>query len=138
MTSPSSWLAGAAFAVALRLRIDGKPMPAPRPRFSKWGAYSPKTYTDWQADALAQLGVHTPISGPLCVALDVVGERPKKTILCAPRGDCDNFAKSVLDVLTKARVWLDDTQVGTLLIRKRWSDSTDPPGTTIWIASATP
>lgn len=134
-TGPAAWLKGAVFATALRLRIPGKPMPAPRPRMSKNGhSYNPRNYSDWSAIAQKVLQVRgEPLQGPLMVALDVVGERPKKTVLQAPRGDVDNFTKAVLDACTKARAWLDDSQVMALLVRKRWGDPGEEPGVNIWI-----
>lgn len=136
--SPLEWLKGAAFAAALYLSIPGKPLPAPRPRFSRNGhAYKPQTYTDWRTaaqSALASSIPPTPIDGPVTVAIMVRGPKPKKTVLEFPRGDTDNYAKSVLDLLTSIKVWLDDTQVGTLLVRKRWENDDNPPGFTVWVA----
>lgn len=113
-------------------------MPAPRPRFSRNGhCYSPATYSAWTKDALAQLGPLTPLDGPLAVAIDIAAERPKSTVLPAPRGDVDNFGKAVMDALTKARAWVDDSQVTLLAIKKRWASPGEIIGASIWISPAT-
>lgn len=59
----------------------------------------------------SQLPGHRPISGRLAFT----------AVLCAPgdgrRRDLDNFGgKSLLDSLTKARLWLDDSQIDDLRI----------------------
>lgn len=86
--------------------------------------YSPKEYAAWQKDAGAALGaVASPyfFEGPVLVELLVELPRPKTTKLTAPKPDVDNFAKSVLDAITKdGRFWSDDTQVVTLYITKAW------------------
>jgi Holliday junction resolvase RusA-like endonuclease len=49
----------------------------------------------------------------------------------------DNFAKGILDALTKGGAWIDDTLVRTLLITKRWAVGDEAPGCNIWIGRAT-
>ncbi|TRC85834.1 RusA family crossover junction endodeoxyribonuclease [Mesorhizobium sp. WSM4310] len=40
-----------------------------------------------------------------------------------PRGDVDNLAMSVLDAMTSAGVWLDDSQVVELTCRKGYGSA---------------
>jgi Holliday junction resolvase RusA-like endonuclease len=108
-------------------------MPAPRPRATGFVAgkkviismYSPPAYKEWQKGAAAALqrvpGYDIPLAGPLQVDLRVELPRPKTTKLPHPKPDVDNFAKSVLDAITKdGRFWSDDSQVQTLTITKAW------------------
>ncbi len=133
--NPLTWLRGAVFATALRLSLIGKPVPCPRPRVSRnGGVFYPKNYTDWRDAALKQLtaGVGG-FKEPVAVALDAIVERPKTTVRLLPGGDVDNYAKSVLDILTKVKVWLDDDLVELLLVRKRWAVMGEEAGFNVWI-----
>jgi Holliday junction resolvase RusA-like endonuclease len=109
-------------------------MPAPRPRFrviqprgggrAIASAYNPKEYTDW-SNKLAELmrerlGEDPSIEGPVTVGLIVTVQRPKTSKLDAPKPDVDNYAKAILDAMTKASVWQDDTQVVFLAVKKQW------------------
>lgn len=117
-------------------------MPAPRPRARAFmvkgkpivSMYSPAEYKAWQstvADALndeldlllADLPPETfPLQGVLTVGIIVTARRPKTTKLPHPKPDVDNYAKAVLDAMTKAGVWDDDTQVAFLAVKKEWGD----------------
>jgi crossover junction endodeoxyribonuclease RusA len=118
--------------VVLRLSLDLAPMPAPRPRFRAMivrgkaigTAYSPKEYKEWQEKAYRAVydeieGIPL-LEGPLTVGLIVTAKRPKTTKLSAPKPDVDNYAKSILDAMTKAGVWADDSQVEFLAVKKQW------------------
>lgn len=107
-------------------------MPTPRPRFVTRGkfvtAYHPKPYVaytdalrDMISEALSEAGAEI-LEGPLAVDIEITLERPKTTKLPAPRPDADNFAKGILDSMTKAGVWKDDSQVTDLYVSKRWGD----------------
>ena len=140
MDSPLSWMRGAVFATALRLHIAGKPVPCPRPRVTKFGTtFYPKNYADWRVSAMDQLTAQhdptKPFDGLVDVAIEAVIEAPKKTVRLAPPGDVDNLAKSVLDALTKAAVWVDDTLVNCLIVRKRWAERGEEAGFNIMIGA---
>lgn len=108
---------------SLTVTFNIDPVPASRPRVSRFGTYYGKRYKAWLTAAPAQLPRRLPrFSGPVHVEVYVACARPKKTKLTHPRGDCDNFAKGPLDALTKAGVWNDDGQVVRLLVEKRWAD----------------
>jgi len=112
------------------LEID--PIPAPRPRARAIitrgrpiaTVYNPSEYKKWLADAqeqlIQQLGPDHPITGPVAVNLVVTVQKPKTSKLPFPKPDIDNFVKAVLDAMTDAQVWEDDTQVGQLTARKQW------------------
>lgn len=112
------------------------PMPCPRPRVALRGrvpvAYYPKEYTAWKdqaADTLRDLlpADYEAIVAPAEVSIICAVERPKTTKLPAPRPDADNYAKSVMDAMTQAGVWKDDTLVVRLSITKRWTQSGETP-----------
>ena len=110
------------------------PMPAPRPRARaiqpKGGkraiatVYNPSEYTAWAtaaAEAIKEeMGEDLSLEGPLTVGNIVTVEKPKTTKLSAPKPDIDNYAKAVLDAMTKARMWNDDSQVEFLAVKKQW------------------
>lgn len=112
------------------------PMPCPRPRVALRGrvpvAYYPKDYTAWKnqaADLIASLlpPDHQPYEGPVEASIICAVERPKSTNLPAPRPDADNYAKAVMDAMTQAGVWKDDSKVVRLAITKRWTQSGEAP-----------
>lgn len=98
--------------------------------------YSPKEYATWQKEAAALLkavAAHY-FEGPVAVELECQVTRPKTTKLAAPKPDVDNYAKAVLDAITKdGRFWSDDTQVVTLTATKAWT--TGAPGILVTIRS---
>nr|WP_294850075.1 RusA family crossover junction endodeoxyribonuclease [uncultured Sphingomonas sp.] len=120
-----------------------KPMPTPRPRARVIAMpgrrpiasmYSPKEYATWQKEAayhldvivpeLRKRGLEGPHQGSIEVTIDVQLKRPKTTKLAAPKPDVDNYAKGVLDSITKdGSFWGDDTQVTSLHVTKRWAET---------------
>jgi Holliday junction resolvase RusA-like endonuclease len=102
------------------------PVPAARPRVGKFGTYYPKTYSRFKLQAdelLAPLAEgRTPSTELFYVNVEFIGEKPKSTILPAPKGDIDNYVKAALDAVTKAQcMWSDDRQVVGLHAVKRWA-----------------
>jgi Holliday junction resolvase RusA-like endonuclease len=119
----------------LNVIVPIAPMPCPRPRVALRGrvpvAYYPKDYQNWKAQAseffLDRVENLECITGPVEVSIICAVERPKTTKLIAPRPDVDNYGKSVLDAMTAAGVWNDDTQVLTCTTTKRWTQSGEQP-----------
>jgi Holliday junction resolvase RusA-like endonuclease len=106
------------------LPID--PIPCPRPRIAvirgHGVAYFPKSYKDWKEE-FAGLFVDKPFtsfSGPVQVRMCFDIQKPRTSKLVLPKGDIDNYAKSVLDGLTTVGMWDDDKQVAVLLAIKRF------------------
>ncbi len=109
-------------------------MPCPRPRVTRGGiAYMPTAYKKWKADFIrcipytAKVG----LTGPVKVSIDASWVLPKsytknerEAALCGqkyPAADNDNIAKAVLDAMTQGGVWVDDKQVVTLTVTKRYA-----------------
>lgn len=116
-------------------RIDGNPIPQPRPRVSTRGGFA-KAYVPAKhpvhafrsrvAHAARDAGLN-PASGPVSVRISAVFGRPrshyckagvKPSAPALPRPDCDNLAKAVLDGLQE--VIGDDTRVARLTVEKAW------------------
>lgn len=103
-------------------------MPAPRPRVtSKGWTYYPKRYKQWreQAEAviphvLSSAGLDAPFQGAIEVSADFVVTRPKSTKFRHPRGDLDNYFKT-LDCLN-GLAWEDDTRIVVLHASKSWAE----------------
>ena len=107
------------------------PMPTPRPRARVIPGrrpiavfYSPANYKEWQKEAAAELAKidAVKVEGSCLVTVENYATRPKTTKLSAPKPDVDNYAKGVLDAITKdGRFWHDDSQVTDLTVSKRWT-----------------
>lgn len=132
----------------IAFQVDGDPKPQPRPRAfaRRMGAkfvarvYDAGTAEGWKsriAMAVKPLLPSTPIEGPVAVSLVLFLRRPQN--LCRqkdPReeiphtsaGDCDNFAKGVLDALTQLGLWRDDRQVFSLHVSKYYTAIDGRPG----------
>ena len=135
MTSDTilGWLRGTVVGSLLSLRVVTLPSPQHRVVPTKYGKpHHTKSYSVFMADCARAFAFHAgtfPIGGPPLVAyVEVIGEHPKKTILSAPKGDCDNYVKGVLDGATSSGLWSDDTRVHALIVTKRWSKPGEKPG----------
>tara|TARA_B100000700_G_scaffold294041_1_gene355615 strand:- start:475 stop:849 length:375 start_codon:yes stop_codon:yes gene_type:complete len=109
---------------SLLLQIPVTPVPASRPRVSKWGTYYGKTYSKFRKEA--KPAVEGAYGGePLRCGLEVHAifycKRPKTTKRRDPRGDVDNYVKAILDSCNGI-VWDDDDQILRLTASKRWED----------------
>ena len=134
-----------------RVELVGDPEGAPRPRARVAGApggrawaqmYVPKT--EWDKTISKQLAIlarpRPPLEGPLSVVMNFFFKRPKshtkaqqKIPFHSVRPDIDNLAKTVLDRMTDAHWWKDDTQVGELLLRKFYVDTSRQAGCTVLV-----
>lgn len=110
---------------AATFTIDLEPVSASRPRVGKFGTYYDAKYKAWLAMAPMVIRHRTrgvePFTGPVSVAIDVVCSRPKTTKLAAPKPDVDNYSKGVLDAITHAGLWTDDSLVVDMRVRKAWA-----------------
>lgn len=100
------------------------PVPACRPRVTRWGVFYTKTYNNWRTEAKKFITQsEKKFTGPLVVLVELYGKKPKTTKRHWPRGDVDNYAKGPLDLLTKhAECWNDDDQVVGLWVTKQYAE----------------
>ena len=116
-------------------RFDISPVPASRPRVSRWSTYYPKKYTKFKTDmeALTSELNTTPCETLVCVSIDFMVEIPKSwskkkkekhdNTYCNNNADIDNYIKAILDSLNSV-FFIDDKQVVEIFARKIYS--TDP------------
>jgi Holliday junction resolvase RusA-like endonuclease len=143
----------------LDIWIAGEPKPQPRVR--AWArklpngtaiarVYDAKTAEGWKgavALAVKPLLPETPLEGPLAVELGFVLPRPQSLmrrkdpdgeVWHTGAGDCDNFAKAVLDALTQVGLWRDDRQVVSLYVTKHYASKTGRSGASLKVESLEP
>ena len=107
--------------------INCEPVPAARPRVSKWGTYYPKKYKDFKAELVEKIKAEwngamkraLPITGPIALTIFIHCTKPRTSKLDYPGPDVDNFAKAVMDA-ANGTVFEDDKQVIDLHVSKRW------------------
>ena len=120
------------------LRISCTPVPASRPRVTRWGTFYGKRHNACRSETLALFKEMrdngslplVPLSGRLVVWCYFQVVRPKTTKLVTPRGDIDNYTKLLFDCCSK-HIWDDDVQVDIMSARKGWADTTGR--TDVWI-----
>lgn len=105
------------------------PSPASRPRVTRRGTYHVPKYKKFLKDCVALLDKGALHSGPLILSMTFYCKTPKKPANPFPVGDIDNYAKGLMDAMTKADVWEDDKQVIDLSANKVYS-----PDPRIWYA----
>ena len=116
-------------------RFNISPVPASRPRVTRWSTYYPKKYTKFKTDmeALTSELNTTPCDILLSVSIDFMVEIPKSwskkkkeihnNTYCNNNADIDNYIKAILDSLNTV-FFIDDKQVVEIYARKIYS--TDP------------
>jgi len=114
--------------------LEMRPMPAPRPRVTRYGTYNDPKYTAYKHAIALQCKRHftEPISGPVKMELVFQFKTPKswsrkKAEAAINRGahtqkpDADNLGKGVKDALNGI-AYIDDAQIASLSIVKVWGD----------------
>lgn len=99
------------------------PVPASRPRVSRYGTYYLPTYRNFKTDFAAILRDEkiSLMKGQLKVSIICHVKKPKTTERLYPIGDVDNYAKAVLDGLNGV-MWDDDDQIIELSVTKQYND----------------
>ncbi len=109
------------------IRLNIQPIPASRPRVTRWGVFYSKRYTAFRKEAVGVVsGIESPPDTPLpfLKPLEVWAvfnvRRPKTSKLKYPSPDVDNYLKAALDILNGV-VWADDKLIIKLHGEKRWA-----------------
>ena len=117
------------------VRLSLQPVPAARPRVGKYGTFYPKTYATWKATAkemLEPFRMETPYTHPTRVHIECIVSKPAKPARSWPRGDVDNYAKSIMDAVTSSGTyWYDDVCVTAMYATKRYVEPGEEPHITI-------
>lgn len=125
--------------------IEVEPVPASRPRVSKWGTYYPKKHTAYAETLKTILDNVPPMEhrGPIEVSMMFVMPRYKTSDSPVHRADIDNLTKLPLDCLTsskdgdKPRFWDDDCLVSVMKSYKRFAREDEEPHTRVKIKPIT-
>ena len=114
-------------------RFNINPVPASRPRVSRWSTYYPKKYTKFkkEMEALTSELETTLSKKPVSVELEFGIMMPKSwskkkrkelnNTYCSNNSDIDNYIKAILDSLNGV-VYVDDKQVVELFAKKIYSE----------------
>ena len=110
------------------------PVPASRPKVTRWGVYYGKNYTAWRKAAMELIKESTDTIDKYCTVLvEQIVLKPKTSKKDFPRGDVDNYAKAPMDILTKKKFWTDDDMVTFMGSSKRFADPDEEPRTEVSI-----
>tara|TARA_R100001594_G_scaffold68142_1_gene102474 strand:- start:5108 stop:5509 length:402 start_codon:yes stop_codon:yes gene_type:complete len=107
-----------------------EPVPASRPKVSRFGTYYGKRYAKWKndADKLLRQQSFPSTDKPLSVNVEQVCKKPKTTKRSYPTGDVDNHCKGPLDAITRSNFgWDDDSQIVELKVFKRYAEQDEQP-----------
>lgn len=121
--------------MSIAVTIEGPPVPASRPRVSRWGTYYGKQYKAWRQMAEAWLAnfEFPTLDGPVRAEIVIVCRRPQKPSKVFPRGDIDNYVKAALDAVVKwTPVLNDDDQVVRMRAVKRYAEKGETPRIDMW------
>lgn len=118
----------------MRIFVETKPLPAPRPRFSKFGTYNKKEYTAYKRLIALQYRARKGKlhEGKVKIAIEFFFKIPpswskskkQRAGEYLPRADVDNLAKGVLDALNGV-AYKDDKQIQSLFVRKQYTSNRD-------------
>lgn len=126
----------------LELFLPVRPVPASRPRISKYGSYYSKTYTDFRKEAYSYLkkieNKFHDTTAKFKITMEIICYKPKKPSQEYPRGDVDNFEKAYYDSITYAGIaWDDDVQIVENVTSKRYQEEGEEYGCKITIEQLT-
>lgn len=119
--------------------VYGEPVAQGRPRFKRYGkgvsTYDPPKSKEYKNKIRKEINSREPlIEVPFKFVLTVYKPIPKSTpkykreqmilgeLLPTKKPDCDNYAKGVMDALN-GHIWIDDSLIVDLEVKKRYSDN---------------
>jgi len=114
-------------------QFDINPVPAARPRVSRWSTYYPKKYTRFKKEMEALTGEldTTPCENLVVVSLRFKIKIPqswskkkrleRENTYCNNNSDIDNYIKAMLDSLNGV-YFIDDRQVVEIFASKKYSN----------------
>ena len=108
------------------LNLPTNPVPASRPRVTRWATYYGKRHQACRAELCRlldnnSLQLPAVLRGRLIIWVLFTIKKPKTTKLKIPRGDIDNYSKLLFDAMT-GRIWADDIQIEIMSARKSFGD----------------
>jgi len=137
--------------VGFTMVLPIKPVPASRPRVTRWGTYYLKTYKTYKDAAHEAIPVckYPPLTGELSASIEFVCHKPRTTKLASPRGDIDNHMKAILDavvgqsatkkVACKLKNYIEDDELISFVRAKmRYVEKGETPHTLISIGVLNP
>lgn len=110
--------------MVIELEFPVEPVPKARPRVGKKRTFTPKRTRDFERmiKDLAKLQMQvSPLDRCIGVEIKFYMTKPKKPSRPYPRGDIDNYCKSLLDGLNGV-AFIDDAQICNLKASKHYSD----------------
>ena len=125
----------------IEMLIKHPPVPAARPRITRWSRYYPKTYQDWMDTVRAGFEQAEVAAPELCnrivfASVHSVRSRPQRMSVPLPAGDVDNLGKAVWDMITETEAfWIDDKQIMAGLLSKRYCLADEKPHSYVRIAT---
>ena len=129
--------------------IHGLPVAQPRTKATSRGkfagVYTPKTADVWKACIIQAIRADEWVisEGPLDLTATFMLPRPKShyrangdlkksaPIMHTKKPDLDNLIKAVMDAMTQAGVWRDDSEVSTIRSSKRYASAPNKTGVRI-------
>ena len=102
----------------IRIKIEGDPRPAARPRFACGRAYQPKCNVDYRREIQSSARLAMRGKAPMTGAISAVVRIYRKSRPTARNfGDVDNHLKAILDGLNGV-AFLDDSQIVRCVVEK--------------------
>ena len=133
----------------MRIFIPGNPAPQGSKRHIGNGRMieSSKRVAPWRSDVRSALydahGGRPMMQGAVAVEMEFILYRPmsapkKRTPPAMKKPDIDKLTRAILDAVTSAGVWRDDSQVVELNAQKRLAGLDEPPGCWLQIDDLSP
>lgn len=116
-------------AKKIKIIIPGQPVPASRPRVTRWGVYYGKIYKNWMKEAHKNIPEGPgELPGPLEVTTEAIFKKAKTSKLLYPRADNDNLEKAAWDAITTVGgYWKDDNDIVKNHTTKRFAGPDEEP-----------